>query len=89
MNLTLNIIDRCCSSCYKNTIQKSVLFSSSNQSYELQCNFFLNVISDNQTTYTIIIQNGEYVIIRKIQKNVSTSISIPSKCTHIVTVENE
>ena len=86
MNITLNINDTYCTKCYKNTRENDILFSSFDQSIELQNNYRLNVISISANTFNIIIQNGNCVIIRKIPKGVSTSILIPSKCSHIITI---
>ena len=86
MNITLNINDTYCTKCYKNTRENDVLFSSSDQCVELQNNYRLNVLSISDNTFNIIIQNGNCVIIRKLPKGVSTSILIPSKCSHIVTI---
>lgn len=86
MNITLNINDTYCTKCYKNSRESETLFSSADQSLELQNNYNLNVLSVSDNTFNIIIQNGNCVIIRKIQKGVSTSILIPSKCSHIVTI---
>ncbi len=86
MNITLNITDTCCSKCYKNTTQKTETFTSRDQSISLQCNYYLNVLSVENNVYSILIQNGDYVIIRNILPQVSTSISIPSNCTHILTI---
>lgn len=86
MNITLNINDTYCTKCYKNSKESEVLFSSTDQSVELQNNYNLNVIGASSNTFNIIIQNGNCVIIRKIPKGVSTSILIPSKCSHIVTI---
>ncbi len=86
MNITLNINDTYCTSCYKNSIEKTETFTSRDTSIELQNNYFLNVISVSETRFSIIIQNGNCVIIRNILKGVATSIFIPSKCSHIVTI---
>lgn len=86
MNITLNINDTYCTKCYKNSRESTQNFSSTNQSIELQNNYFLNVLSVSSNTFNIIIQNGNCVIIRKIQKGISTSILIPSKCSHIITI---
>lgn len=88
MNITLNINDTCCSKCYKNSIDKTVTFTTQNQTVELQNNYFLNILTVSDTRFTILIQNGNCAIIRNILNGVATSISIPSKCTHIVTINN-
>ncbi len=89
MNITLNINDTYCTNCYKNSIEKTETFTTRDQSVELQNNYSLNVISVSDTTFSVIIQNGNCVIIRNILKGISTSILIPSKCTHIVTIKSE
>lgn len=86
MNITLNINDTFCASCFKNSVEKTETFTSRDQSIELQNNYFLNVISVSNTRFSVIIQNGNCVIIRNILIGVPTSILIPSKCSHIVTI---
>ncbi|MBO5476597.1 MAG: hypothetical protein J6A15_02435 [Clostridia bacterium] len=86
MNITLNINDTYCTKCYKNSRESTTTFASAEQSLELQNNYNLNVLSASNSTFNVIIQNGNCVIIRKIQSGVETSISIPSKNTHIVTI---
>lgn len=86
MDITININDSCCTNCIKNVINTTKTFTSSSETFELQGNFLLNIISANDTTYLVIIQNGSYVILRKIIKNVETSILIPSCSTHILTL---
>lgn len=88
MNITLNITDTYCTKCCKNSKETQFLFSSNDQSIELQNNYNLNVLTISSNTYTIIIQNGNCVIIRKITKGVPTSILIPSRCSHIITIES-
>lgn len=89
MNITLNINDTYCTNCYKNSIEKTETFTTRDQSIELQNNYSLNVISVSDNIFSIIIQNGNCVIIRNILKGIPTSISIPSKCTHIVTITSK
>lgn len=86
MNITLNINDSCCTNCCKNVINSTQNFTSSSKTFELQGNFLLNVVSVDNNAFLVIIQNGNYVILRKIIKNVETSILIPSCATHILTI---
>lgn len=87
MNITLNINDTTCTNCFKNVINNTKNFTSSNQSFELQENYFLNVISVSDNRFLIIIQNGNCVILRNIIKDTETSLLIPSSClTHILTI---
>lgn len=86
MNVTLNINDTYCTKCYKNSIEKNEQITSRDTSIELQNNYFLNVLDSNTNTCTILLQNGNCVIIRKILNGVPTSILIPSKCSHIITI---
>lgn len=86
MIVNLNINDTFCTQCYKNSIEKNEQITSRDTSIELQNNYFLNVLSVTNITCSIIIQNGNCVIIRKILLGVPTSILIPSKCSHIVTI---
>lgn len=86
INVNLNINDTCCGPCFKNSIEKNETITSTDTAIELQDCFFLNVLGCTSTTCSIIIQNGNCVIIRKILLGVATSILIPSKCSHIVTI---
>lgn len=86
MNITININDSCCCNNIKNVINTTKTFTSSSETFELQCNFLLNIISEDSNTFLVIIQNGNYVILRRIIKNVETSILIPSSPTHILTL---
>ncbi len=86
MNINLQVIDTFCSNCHKNSIEKNINITSSNTQIELQNNYSLYIINYSTSHFTILIQNGNYVIIRNILYNVETSILIPSKCTHIITV---
>lgn len=87
MDITLNINDTCCTNCYKNVVNNSINFTSSTQTFELQEEYFLNVISVSTNRFLVIIQNGSYVILRNIIKNTQTSILIPScSKTHILTI---
>ncbi len=86
MNITINLIDTYCTSCSKNAIERNEIISSRSTSIELQNGFKLNVLSSNDKFATIIIQNGRKVIIRNILYGVETSILIPSRCTHIITL---
>ncbi len=86
MDITLVINDKCCSNCFKNSINTTKTFTSSSQTFELQDNYLLNIISTQENTFLVIIQNGNCVILRKIIRNVETSINIPSCSTHIVTI---
>ncbi len=86
MNVNLSINDTYCTQCYKNSIEKNEQITSRDTSIELQNNYFLNVISVTNVSVSVIIQNGNCVIIRKILLGVPTSILIPSKCSHIITI---
>ena len=86
MNITINLIDTYCTSCSKNSIERNEIITSRSTSLELQNSYILNVLSSSNGITTIIIQNGRKVIIRNIQNNVETSILIPSRCTHIITL---
>lgn len=86
MNVDLNINDTYCTQCYKNSIEKNVNITSRDTSIELQNNYFLNVLSVSNNICSIIIQNGNCVIIRNILNGVETSILIPSSCSHILTI---
>lgn len=86
MDITLNINDTCCNNCCKNVVNSTQNFTSSSQTFELQDNYLLNVINVESTTFLVIIQNGNCVILRKVIKDVETSILIPSCSTHILTI---
>lgn len=86
MNINLQIIDTFCSNCHKNSVEKNLTLTSSNTQIELQNSYSLYIIDYNTSYFTVLIQNGNYVIIRNILYNVETSILIPSNCTHIVTI---
>lgn len=86
MNVDLNINDTYCTQCYKNSIEKNVNITSRDTQIELQNNYFLNVLSVSNNICSIIIQNGNCVIIRNILNDVETSILIPSSCSHILTI---
>ncbi len=88
MNITLNVIDTCCSNCYKNTNERTMTFKDQSDTLNLQGNFTLNVLSTSPSHYTILIQNGSYIIIRNVLNNVQTSIIVPSNCSHIVTIQS-
>jgi len=84
--MQVNIIDTYCTSCTKNVIEKNEIISSRSDTVELQNRFYFNVLSQNSDTCTIMIQNGQKVIIRNILYNIETSILIPSCNTHVITV---
>lgn len=86
MNINLQVIDTFCSNCHKNSIEKNLTITSSNMQIELQNDYSLYIIDFSTSHFTVLIQNGNYVIIRNILYNIETSILIPSKCTHIVTI---
>lgn len=86
MNITVNITDIYCTACTKNSIEKNETITSSSTSLELQNGFIFNVLSVNDNSFSIIIQNGQKVIIRNILFDVETSILLPTRCTHIVTI---
>lgn len=86
MNVSLIINDTYCTKCSKTSREKNVPINSRDTSIELQNNYFLNVLNVIDNRITIIIQNGNCVIIRIILAGVKTSILIPSKCSHIVTI---
>ena len=86
MNVNLNINDTYCTQCYKNSIENNVNITSRDTQIELQNNYFLNVLSVSNNICSIIIQNGNCVIIRNILNGVETSILIPSSCSHILTI---
>lgn len=83
MNTELKITDSYCTNCYKNSITN--IISNSNP-FNLQDNYILNIIKESNTDCTILVQNGETVIIRKILYDVETNILIPSCNTHIINV---
>lgn len=86
MNVNLNINDTYCTQCYKNSIEKNINITSRDTQIELQNNYFLNVLSVSNNICSIIIQNGNCVIIRNILNGVETSILIPSSYSHILTI---
>jgi hypothetical protein len=86
MNVYLKINDTYCTQCYKNSIEKNEQITSTDTTIELQNNYKLNVLSVTNTTCNVLIQNGNYVIIRKILLNTQTSILIPSNNSHILTL---
>lgn len=86
MNITINLTDTYCTSCSKNSNQKTEVITSRSTSLELQNGFIFNVLSASDKFATIIIQNGRKVIIRNILYDTETSILIPSRCTHIITL---
>ncbi len=86
MNVNLNIVDTCCSKCFKNSTEKNINVTSRDTSIELQNEYFLNVLDAYANKTTILIQNGDCVIIRNILNGVQTDILIPSNCTHILSI---
>ena len=86
MNVHLNVNDTYCTQCYKNSVEKNITVTSRDTSIELQNNYFLNVLSVSNNICSIIIQNGNCVIIRNILIGIETSILIPSNCSHILTI---
>ena len=86
MNVNLNINDTYCTQCYKNSIEKNINITSRDTQIELQNNYFLNVLSVSNNICSIIIQNGNCVIIRNILNGVETSILIPSSYSHILII---
>ena len=86
MNVHLNINDTYCTQCYKNSVEKNITVTSRDTSIELQNNYFLNVLSVSNNICSIIIQNGNCVIIRNILIGIEASILIPSNCSHILTI---
>lgn len=86
INTNIIINDTFCTKCYKNAIEKNEQITSTDTSIELQDNYFLNILSISGNKITVIIQNGNCVIIRIILSGVQTSILIPSNCSHILTL---
>ena len=64
MNVTLKITDVICNNCFKNSMQKEVVVTSSTQTIELQLGYTLNVIDFNENSSTVLIQNGTNSYIR-------------------------
>lgn len=86
LNITLKFIDSCCNNCFKNSIEKEIAFTSITMQSEVQEGYLINVLSQDTLTCTIIIQNGQNVIIRKLLYNVETKILLPSSLNHIITI---
>ena len=86
-NVTINIQDLICSNNCKDkeTITKTI--TNTTQSVKLKENYILNVVNVSNNYFTVIIQNGKYIIIRNVFTSHSISICIPCKCaTHIITI---
>lgn len=86
MNITVNLLDTYCTKCSKTSISKNEQITSRAATLELQNGFNFNVLSSNDKSCAVMIQNGQKVIIRVILFDVETSILIPSCCTHILTL---
>lgn len=83
----LRIKNICCNKCCKETTNKDVTITNSNQTISLYRNYVLNVIGVHSNYCTVLIQNGSYAIIRNVFTNYETEICIPDKCNeHIVTL---
>lgn len=71
----------------KNSSQKEVTIISTRQTIELQCNYVLNIVFVSSRYFTILVQNGQQVIIRNIYTSHPSMICIPNRCgKHILTV---
>lgn len=77
-SICLNLKDILICNCLKNTNNSNIGVTSTSQTIELQNGFTLNVISVNENSATILIQNGTQVIIRTIYTNYSMNINIPT-----------
>ncbi len=80
VNITIEdcVRDNCCKSCR----QKSLNITNTNQTIALQCDYILNVISVNNRSFTVLIQNGIQTIVRHIFTTFDTQICLPNKCKH-------
>lgn len=70
----------------KRVIEKNETINSRSDTIELQNGYYFNVLSQGNETCTIMVQNGQKVIIRNILYDIETSILIPSCNTHILTI---
>ena len=77
-SVSLNIRDLLICNCLKNSNNSDVTITSTSQNINLQCGYRLNVVAVSSTYVTVIIQNGIYVIIRRIYTNYTTNICLPS-----------
>lgn len=84
--MLVNLIDTYCTNCSKRVIEKNETINSRSDTIELQNGYYFNVLSQGNETCTIMVQNGQKVIIRNILYDIETSILIPSCNTHILTI---
>ena len=86
-NVNITITDTINNGCCNNTVQKTVLISSSAQTIALQNCYILNVIAITQNMFTVLIQNGIQVIVRNIYTSFTTDLPLPSNCKrHILNI---
>ena len=86
-NVNITITDTINNGCCNNTVQKTVIISSSAQTIALQNCYILNVIAISQNMFTVLIQNGTQVIVRNIYTNFITDLPLPSNCKrHLLSI---
>ena len=84
LNLQECFIDECCR---KQTFEREVTITSTTKTVCLFNDFILNIIRVSSTYFTVLIQNGNEVIIRNIYVNSGTRILLPNKCgRHVICI---
>lgn len=85
VNLTLE--DTFYGDCCKNTLQRDVTVISTRQTIALQCNYLLNVVFVSARYFTVLVQNGQQVIIRNIYTSHPSTLCLPNRCgKHLLTI---
>ena len=81
-NFSVNIsVDNClCSKCTTCNKMVTEILTNTNQFIPLQCGFYLKLISIEQNSVVISIDNGFLYIVRRIYVGVPIRICIPNKC---------
>ena len=88
-NFSVNISIDDCLVCKCNTCNKMVteILSSSDQFIPLQCNFYLKIISVENNSVVISIDNDVLFIVRRLYVGVPIRICIPNNCCkHTLTI---
>ena len=79
INVSLTISDVICANNQRNVLQKEVTITSSSQTIYLQCDYILNIVRMQDTSFTIILQNGLKTYIRNLFENETFQICLPCK----------
>ena len=86
-SVNISVHDCCQSKCSNNNISVTKIITSLNDFICLQCNYYLKIITVNENSVVLSLDNGSIFFIRRAFTGIPIKIRLPNNCScHTITI---